>query len=133
MSTMSVPAPRRRRIPLVLGAAAVALFAAALHDGAAAQDRAVKAAAGPVAVEIRNFHFMPATLTVTAGTTVTWTNDDSSPHTVTDKSRVLHSAALDTKDTYSFTFTAPGEYTYGCTFHPMMTGKIVVKPAGSSS
>jgi plastocyanin len=90
-------------------------------------------AAAPAAVVIRNFHFVPETLTVVAGTTVTWTNSDSDVHTVTDRGRAFHSGALDSKDTFSYTFTKPGEFTYSCTFHPMMVGKIIVKPAGSSS
>jgi len=91
------------------------------------------AATNPTVVEIHNMKFNPATLTVAAGTKVTWVNEDESPHTVTDKGRAFRSAALDTKDSFSYTFAAPGEFTYFCTLHPMMVGKIVVKPAGSSS
>ena len=91
------------------------------------------AAGSPTVVEIHNFHFLPDTLTIPAGTTVTWANEDSSPHTVTDRSNAFHSAALDTKDSFSYTFKSPGEFTYFCKFHPMMVGKIIVKPAGSSS
>src|SRR5215472_2944428 len=83
-------------------------------------------------VRIDNFNFAPVALTVAAGTTVTWTNDDDSPHSVRDKNGKFKSAALDTGDTFSQTFAAPGEYTYFCSIHPRMTGKIVVKPAGSS-
>lgn len=91
------------------------------------------AARAPAAVVIHNFHFVPETLTVTAGTTVTWTNSDSDVHTVTDRGRTFHSGALDSKDTFSYTFMKPGAFTYSCTFHPMMVGRIIVKPAGSSS
>ncbi len=91
------------------------------------------AAAAPAAVVIHNFHFVPEGLTVVAGTTVTWTNTDPDVHTVTDRGRAFHSAALDIKDIFSYTFTKPGEFTYFCTFHPMMVGKIIVKPTGSSS
>ena len=88
-------------------------------------------AAGMAAVRIDNFNFTPTALTVTAGTTVTWTNDDDSPHSVRDKAEKFKSAALDTDDKFSQTFTAPGEYEYFCSIHPYMTGKVVVKPAGS--
>ena len=88
-------------------------------------------AAGMAAVKIDNFNFAPGALTVAAGTTVTWTNDDDSPHSVRDKDGKFKSAALDTDDKFSQTFTAPGEYTYFCSIHPYMTGKIVVKPTGS--
>lgn len=112
-----------------------ALFAAlvAAAPAVAFAGDATPAKATPGAVEIRNMQFMPQTLTVTAGTTVTWTNDDNSPHTVTEKGRVFHSAALDTKDTFSYTFGTPGEFTYFCTIHPMMVGRIIVRPAGSAS
>lgn len=113
----------------------LAALVAAAPSLASAQDAATPTptVAAPATVEIREMRFEPATLTVDAGTTVTWMNDDKSPHTVTDRGRVFRSAALDTKDTFSFTFATPGEFTYFCTLHPMMVGKIVVKPPGSPS
>lgn len=115
-------------LKIALCAALVAAAPAAAFAGGAMPAKAI-----PAAVEIRNMQFMPQTLTVTAGTTVTWTNDDSSPHTVTEKGRVFRSAALDVKDTFSYTFKTPGDFTYFCTIHPMMVGRIIVKPAGSAS
>ena len=109
----------------VLLAAAVA----AMPSLAVAEETAL--AAAPATVEIRDMHFEPAELTISAGTTVTWHNEDKSPHTVTDRGRVFRSSALDTGDGFSYTFAAPGEFSYFCTLHPMMVGKIVVKPAGS--
>ena len=109
--------------PAVLAAlAAAAMFAA----GPAA-------AASPAVVDIRDFQFQPATLTVAAGTTVMWKNDDGSPHSVAAQSGAFRSAPLDTNDSYSFTFAKPGTYVYRCTFHPMMLGKIVVEPKGGAS
>jgi plastocyanin len=132
MSTTINPAPRRRRIGLALGAVGVtALLAATLPELTAAGEAVVAAAASPATVDIDNFAFAPATLTVTAGTTVIWKNEDDSPHRIGDKNGTLKSAALDTDDTFSHTFAAPGEYEYFCSIHPYMTGKIVVKPAGS--
>jgi plastocyanin len=126
------PAPRRRRIALVLGAVGVtALLTAALPELTAAGEAAV--AASPATITIDNFAFAPATMTVTAGTTVTWKNEDDSPHRIGDKNGTLKSAALDTDDTFSHTFAAPGEFPYICTIHPYMVGKIVVKPAGKVS
>jgi plastocyanin len=113
----------------------ILLFAAALAAVPAfafAAD-ATPVAAAPTVVEIHNMKFNPVTLTITAGTKVTWVNEDTAPHTVTDRGRVFHSAALDTKDTFSYTFASPGEFTYFCTIHPMMVARIIVKPAGSSS
>jgi plastocyanin len=83
-------------------------------------------------IQIDNFYYSPPTLVVPSGTTVTWKNDDDSPHSVREKDGKFKSAALDTDDTFSQTFGAPGEYDYFCSIHPYMTGKIVVKPSGSS-
>ena len=86
-------------------------------------------AAMPAAVKIDNFTFAPGTLTVPAGTTVTWTNDDDIPHlVVANDTKTFRSPALDTNDTYSFTFTTPGTYAYFCALHPHMQGTIVVTP-----
>ena len=66
-------------------------------------------------------------VTVAAGTTVTWTNDDDIPHTVRAVDGSFHSKAMDSADSYSFTFTKPGVYSYFCSLHPKMVGKVVVK------
>jgi len=81
---------------------------------------------GGTAVNISDFKFNPATLSVPAGTTVTWTNQDEEPHTVAAKDGSFHSPAMDTHATYSFTFTTPGSYDYICSIHPFMTGTVVV-------
>ncbi|MGW7821071.1 cupredoxin domain-containing protein [Streptomyces puniciscabiei] len=88
-------------------------------------------AATPVSadtVAIKNFAFSPATLRVKAGTTVTWTNQDTDAHTVTSTGPggPLHSPALATHGTYTHTFTRPGSYAYVCTIHPFMTGTVEV-------
>ena len=90
-------------------------------------------AANPAAITIDNFHYSPSMLVVPPGTTVTWKNDDDSPHSVREKDGKFKSAALDTDDTFSQTFTAAGEYEYFCSIHPYMTGKIVVRPGGKIS
>ncbi len=86
------------------------------------------AAASEVTVKIDNFTFSPADLTITPGTTVTWINNDDIPHTVAETDKTFRSKALDTDDQYSFTFTTSGEFSYFCSLHPHMTGKITVKP-----
>ena len=78
-------------------------------------------------ISIENFAFSPATLTVPAGSTVTWTNKDDEPHTVTSSENAFTSQGLDTDETFSFTFSTPGTYPYYCKLHPHMTGSIVVK------
>jgi plastocyanin len=111
------------------------LVAAALAAGAPAasgDDMATITATSPV-ITITNFEFSPSVVTVARGTTVTWVNEDESPHTVTDKGKVFRSTALDTNDRFSYTFAQPGEFAYYCTLHPMMVGKIIVKPAGAAS
>lgn len=80
-------------------------------------------------IAISNFAFSPSTLTVKKGTMVTWTNQDSAPHTVTDDSDTAHgpnSGQFSSGKTYSFTFGTVGTYHYHCAVHPDMKGTIVV-------
>ena len=85
-----------------------------------------KPAAGAT-VKIDNFSFGPADLTVTPGTTITWTNQDDVPHVVASDNKLFKSKPLDTDDHFSFTFTKPGTYIYYCSIHPRMTARVVVK------
>jgi amicyanin len=85
------------------------------------------AAPAAKSITIDNFTFSPPEITVAAGTTVTWTNDDDIPHTVRAVDGAFHSAAMDTADSYSFTFAKPGVYSYFCSLHPKMVGKVTVK------
>jgi plastocyanin len=80
-------------------------------------------------VKIDNFSFGPAALTVSAGTMVTWTNRDDIPHTVvsTDDPKIFKSKVLDTDEKFSFTFSKAGTYSYFCSIHPKMTGKVIVQ------
>ena len=117
------------KVALLFAALGVTAALAVIAPGAPSADAG---AGGSVAVKIDNFHYTPATLLVAPGTTVTWTNDDDSPHSVRERDGKFKSSALDTDETFSQTFTAPGDYEYFCSIHPYMTGKIVVKPAGSS-
>jgi amicyanin len=79
-------------------------------------------------VKIDNFSFGPAALTVPAGTTVTWTNQDDVPHTVVSaEGKEMKSPALDTDQKFSYTFVKPGTYSYFCSVHPKMTGKVIVQ------
>ena len=80
-------------------------------------------------VVIDNFAFNPPTLTVAAGTRVTWVNRVDVPHTATSsaKPRLFHSGTLDTDDHFAHVFTSPGTYEYFCAVHPHMTGRVIVK------
>jgi plastocyanin len=90
--------------------------------------------AATAAVGIDNFTFNPQTVTVKAGTTVTWTNKDDIPHGIAATNNAFkRSQALDTDDSFSFTFTTPGTYQYFCYIHPHMTGSIVVEAATGST
>ncbi|GGF39951.1 hypothetical protein GCM10011611_52950 [Aliidongia dinghuensis] len=120
-----------RRHTLMSAAAALLLLAgrADAHDMTAMQT--AQAAAAPVvanAVKIDNFSFQPAAIVVKPGTTVTWTNADDIPHTVTEADRTFKSPPLDTDDKWSHTFTEPGEYHYFCSLHSKMVGTVIVKP-----
>ena len=90
---------------------------------------AATAGSEPKQISIVNFKYVPDTLTVPAGTAVTWTNQDDMPHTVTStvKPRALDSEALDTDDRFSYVFTEPGTYDYLCTIHPKMAGRVIVE------
>ena len=109
-----------------------ALTGALLTFAAAGGPTAVQQTAPSAAVEkivIDNFTFEPKTLTVPAGTTLTWLNDDDAPHVVigTDPESPIKSQPLDTGDRYSITLTKPGTYGYFCSLHPHMTGTIIVE------
>ncbi|KNB54287.1 hypothetical protein AC230_05715 [Streptomyces caatingaensis] len=94
----------------------------------AAAPAAHAARAAATKVTIAGFAYSPGTLTVGRGTTVTWTNTDAAPHTVTSEGGgPLRSATLRAGDSYTFTFNSPGTYSYFCTFHPHMHGTVVVR------
>ena len=104
-----------------------ALALAGVLCGAALLSLAHAAAPPAQEVVIEEFKFVPAALTVPAGTTVTWTNKDGEVHTVTSTSKVFASAGLDPGGTFSYTFTTPGTYAYSCKLHPRMTGTVTVQ------
>ena len=76
-------------------------------------------------VTIQGFAFSPAELKVKAGTTVTWINNDSVPHTI--KSTTFNSATLARGEKFEFKFEKTGTFDYACGIHPSMQGKIVVE------
>jgi plastocyanin len=123
---------------MMRSAIAAALIGAVVGTGLAggvlvarAQSPAQSAA---TTVSIDNFTFSPPKLTVKAGTTVTWTNkDDIPPGIAATGNAFARSNALDTDNSYSFTFTTPGTYQYFCYIHPHMTGTIVVEAAPGSN
>jgi plastocyanin len=87
------------------------------------------APAAPVAgdaVNIDNFAFAPARLTVHAGSTVTWTNKDEEPHTVVANDGSFHSPGMGSQATFSYTFSKAGTFDYVCSIHPFMHATVVV-------
>jgi amicyanin len=83
---------------------------------------------GHYQVKIDNFSFAPTTLTVPAGATVTWVNQDDVPHIVVSKNgRDFKSPVMDTDQKFSHSFPQAGTYDYYCSIHPQMTGRVVVK------
>lgn len=77
-------------------------------------------------VWIQGSAFNPETITVTAGTTITWTNKDGIIHTVTGNTGLFDSGNIGNSGTYSLKFTSAGTFQYYCRVHPAMTGKVAV-------
>jgi plastocyanin len=104
---------------------------AAAAIGGFAFAHAATAPAAPAApsrtVQIKMFKFSPRTLTVKAGTRVTWVNRDGDPHTVKSAKGHFASGALDTGKRFSVVLRHRGTFTYLCTIHPYMHGTVVVK------
>jgi plastocyanin len=96
-------------VAMLLGPAVGALLA---FGAVAAQEENV--------VNIDNFTFTAPELTVAVGTTVKWVNHDDIPHNIVDKNKAFRSKALDTDDSYSFTFASAGTFDYFCGLHPHM-------------
>lgn len=103
-------------------------MAAGLITGAGLALQPLLAADQNVKITIDNFTFSPPELTVPVGAVVTWVNHDDIPHSVVASGKAFRSKALDTDDSYSFTFTTAGTFDYFCGLHPHMTGKVIVKP-----
>ena len=103
------------------------MIAVLLLAGSPRATAADQPSAATAEVKIDNFVFGPQTVTVPAGTTVTWTNHDDIPHTVVSTDGVFKSKVRDTDEKFSYTFTKPGTYPYYCSVHPKMTGTVVVK------
>jgi plastocyanin len=100
---------------------AVALLGSLFMARAGAGDEEI------IQVSAKNFMFTPASITVKAGTTVTWVNLDEEPHTVFSDAGLFRSSALDTRERFSFKFEKAGTYHYLCTIHPRMLGTVVVE------
>jgi amicyanin len=128
-SVMSLSSTARSALVAAALGAATATMLAAVVLPVRAQN-----AAPADAVSIDNFTFNPTPLTVKAGTTVTWTNKDDIPHGIASSTNAFaKSRALDTDQSFSFTFTTPGTYQYFCYVHPHMVGTVVVEASTGSN
>jgi plastocyanin len=85
------------------------------------------ALAAPTLVSIKDYKFAPAVVKIPVGGTITWANKDADVHTVMSATGLFASGALDTDDTFSYTFTKPGTYAIACSLHPQMSETIVVE------
>jgi plastocyanin len=111
---------RRNTWPLVRWRAAVLLAAASCGMNGIAM-------AEPIKIGMKEFMFSPVTITVPAGSQVTWMNMDDEPHTVVSDTGMFRSGGIDTNETFSFKFDKPGTYHYTCSIHPRMIGTIIVQ------
>ena len=86
----------------------------------------IEAGAG---TNVSSIGYSPDTITIVIGVnnTVVWVNDDNMPHTVTATNKLFDSGNMNPGDTFSYTFTSPGTYTYGCSYHPWMKGTVIVE------
>lgn len=109
----------------LIGSFATAMLLAASSVYGLNADKAQQPAAN--AIIIKNFDFAPMTLTVKAGTSVTWKNLDGEPHTITSVDGQFHSGAIDQDESFSFRFDKPGTYQYLCSIHPKMRAAIIVQ------
>ncbi|SAL68180.1 blue (type1) copper domain-containing protein [Caballeronia arvi] len=103
------------------------VISAAIPSACAQEPVQQVAAANMPTISIDNFAFNQATITVPAGTKVTWVNHDDMLHTVADEGKSFKSDPLDSGESYSHVFDKPGTYKYFCSLHPHMTGTVVVQ------
>lgn len=103
------------------------LLALALLSASPVAAIAQDAAPNPVTVVIKDFDFAPMDVTIPAGGSVTWTNLDGEPHTVTSVDGLFRSGALDQDQSLTFTFAKPGTYAYLCSIHPKMRATVTVR------
>jgi len=110
------------RSRLLMAATALAMLA-----GGMPWNPSAALAADSTKILVKDFMFSPTNFTVSAGSTVTWTNLDDEPHTVLSATGLFKSGAMDTNESFSFKFDKPGTYHFTCSIHPRMVGTIVVQ------
>jgi plastocyanin len=124
---MRAPRLLCRAIALLVAVALLAL--AGCGGGGGETSSGATSEGGTATVAVKDYSFAPGRLTVAKGTTVSFTNHDSTAHTATaDSGSGFDTGTVAPGKTKSVTFEKPGTYTYHCAFHPFMKGTITVKP-----
>ncbi len=108
------------RVLLTYGMALLVLAGALGLQSAAAKRRTHT-------IAIRGMNYLPVTLIVNVGDTVVWKNEDVVPHTATDRGKSFDSGAIVSGASWSYVANKKGTYSYYCTFHPNMNGKLIVR------
>ncbi len=123
----------RRSFPVILVVVSLLAVISALacsggsgYGNAPTTTSSVAAATGN-SVTLASFAFSPATITVKVGTTVTWTNQDSTTHTITSDSGVWDSGNIAQNGTYTYAFSKAGTFPYHCSIHTYMKGTVIVQ------
>jgi 3',5'-cyclic-AMP phosphodiesterase len=125
----SAPSPGPMKVPADQLASVLGITHVSYVEGRgplAIVDSTLATSNGASKVSIDNFTFTPSTLSVAKGTHVSWTNHDDIPHTVAEDNGRFKSKPLDTGDSFEHVFLESGTFSYYCTLHAHMRGKIVV-------
>ena len=110
---------RSRAVLTLVGVTVLCLIAAISPSSAAPPDS--------TQIVIKDFTFVLSSVTVKAGSTVTWVNKDDEPHSIVSDTGLFRSGAVDTNESYSFKLDKPGTYPYHCALHPRMVATIIVQ------
>jgi plastocyanin len=123
--------PDAEPCPSVEEAATPSASPATSPTATAAASPAASPEASPAAesctIDIRDLAYHPGQTEIPVGTTVTWTNSDTVPHTATATDGTFDSGVFDPGESYSYTFDEAGTFDYTCLIHPQMKGTIVVR------
>jgi plastocyanin len=103
------------------------------HSDMMSADVSIKQGASMQGCETENNCYDPSEITANSGTTITWTNNDDAPHTVSSGSPsdgldgAFDSSIINPGESFEATFDEVGEYDYFCQIHPWLTGKVIVE------
>jgi plastocyanin len=127
MRRLSITALAIAALIALVGCSSGSTAAPSTAASAAAPSTAASApAGGAAAVNIKDFAFNPQTIQAKVGETITWTNQDSTAHTVTLDDKSVDSGNIEANATYSHAFTQAGTFTYHCSIHQQMKGTVTV-------